>query len=240
MSEYRKKPVVIEAFKLGHDGMPDWFMDKLTVNEVTTHNVDDRLYGGPDYALITTLEGQMRAEFGDFIIRGVKGEIYPCKPDIFAQTYESAESRPAPEQSGEAAATQRALEAMVDAMRWWGKQEDGIPMEVAPAFNAAMLALGWSYSQQVDLDALSVEQSRETRDALEFRIKDAIAGIGNVISDPMWANHSEVSKFSLKKWHKVLNDVRAAMDRSALGRDAENTRSITADSAENGATGREG
>lgn len=89
---YRKKPVVIEAFKLGHDCMPDWFMDRLTANDVTIHNNDGRWRGGPDFALIKTLEGQMRAEFGDWIIRGVKGELYPCKPDIFAQTYEHVEA----------------------------------------------------------------------------------------------------------------------------------------------------
>ena len=88
--KYRKKPVVIDAFKLGHDFMPDWFIDKRNANEVATHNVDGRHRGGPDYALINTLEGQMRAENGDYIIRGVKGEIYPCKPDIFDATYEPA------------------------------------------------------------------------------------------------------------------------------------------------------
>lgn len=89
-NQYRKKPVVINAFRLGYDNMPDWFMDKLTANDVTIHNTDGRWRGGPDYALIKTLEGEMRAEFGDYIIQGVKGELYPCKPDIFATTYESA------------------------------------------------------------------------------------------------------------------------------------------------------
>lgn len=43
---------------------------------------------GPGHLTIATLEGVMRAEVGDWIIRGVKGELYPCKPDIFAATYE--------------------------------------------------------------------------------------------------------------------------------------------------------
>ncbi len=89
--KYRKKPVVIEAFKLGHDPMPDWFCDARSADAITTHNNDGRYAGGPDYCLIKTLEGEMRGEFGDFIIRGVKGEIYPCKPDIFEATYEPAE-----------------------------------------------------------------------------------------------------------------------------------------------------
>jgi hypothetical protein len=87
MPRYRKKPVVIDAFQLG-EAWPDWWADAVTANQVTTHNADDRWRGGPDYALIKTLEGEMRAEKGDWIIRGVKGEIYPCKPDIFAATYD--------------------------------------------------------------------------------------------------------------------------------------------------------
>ena len=89
--KWRKRPVVIDAFRLGHDPMPDWFCDKRSANEITTHNVDDRWRGGPDVALIKTLEGTMRAEYGDWIIRGVQGEVYPCKPDIFAETYEPAD-----------------------------------------------------------------------------------------------------------------------------------------------------
>lgn len=85
---YRKKPVVIEAFKLGTDSPPDWFLNARNSNAVTTHNIDGRHRGGPDYALIQTLEGEMKANFGDFIIQGINGEIYPCKPDIFEKTYE--------------------------------------------------------------------------------------------------------------------------------------------------------
>jgi len=71
--------------------MPDWFCDARTANTVITHNDDGRYAGGPDYALIKTLEGEMRADHGDYVIQGVKGELYPCKPDIFVATYEAAE-----------------------------------------------------------------------------------------------------------------------------------------------------
>lgn len=84
MAKYRKKPVVIEAFKLGVDPMPDWFMDKVTTNEIVLR--DARV--GLDCAEIKTLEGVMRADRGDMVIQGVKGEVYPCKPDIFEATYE--------------------------------------------------------------------------------------------------------------------------------------------------------
>lgn len=81
--KYRKKPVEIEAFRFGIDNMPDWFMDKVTSNEIILH-----FYFYKQWCEIKTLEGVMKAYEGDFIIKGVKGEIYPCKPDVFNQTYE--------------------------------------------------------------------------------------------------------------------------------------------------------
>jgi hypothetical protein len=81
---YRKKPVEVEAFKLGIDYIPDWFMDAVTENEVILHGE----YGNTN-ADIHTLEGWIHASYGDYIIRGVKGEIYPCKPDIFLATYDA-------------------------------------------------------------------------------------------------------------------------------------------------------
>lgn len=86
--QFRKKPIVVEAFRLGHDAMPDWFCDARSECRASTHNFDERWRGGPDYALIETLEGEMKAEFGDWIIKGVIGELYPCKPEVFAATYE--------------------------------------------------------------------------------------------------------------------------------------------------------
>lgn len=86
---YRKKPVVIEAFQLGIDYIPDWFMDAVTANEVILHGLSSGFDRVPDTnADIHTLEGWHHANYGDYIIRGVKGEIYPCKPDIFQMTYE--------------------------------------------------------------------------------------------------------------------------------------------------------
>ena len=80
----RKKPVIVEAFRFQIDEfMTEWFADKVTVNEIITHKE-----GACD---IVTLEGIMRANKGDYIIRGVNGEVYPCKPDIFEKTYEVIE-----------------------------------------------------------------------------------------------------------------------------------------------------
>lgn len=83
---YRKKPVEIEAMKLPNvydiDARVD-FDDWIIVAQ------GDRIcrYVGSGL-VIPTLEGEMTASEGDYIIRGVKGEIYPCKPDIFEMTYD--------------------------------------------------------------------------------------------------------------------------------------------------------
>lgn len=78
---YRKKPIVIEAVRyMLDDSLPDWFMDRVTSNDILL-NRDGSLF-------IKTLEGTMYADFGDYIILGVNGEVYPCKPEIFEKTYE--------------------------------------------------------------------------------------------------------------------------------------------------------
>jgi hypothetical protein len=85
--KYKKKPVVIEAYKyqasLGNNRLMNW----LSQQEA---NVKGWLFHDGEIH-IPTLEGTMKASDGDFIIRGVSGEFYPCKPDIFALTYEPAE-----------------------------------------------------------------------------------------------------------------------------------------------------
>lgn len=76
--QFRKKPVVVNAFKWTYDVVPDWWRNLTGVTiDVATES-----------AFIPTLEGTMEARKGDFIIQGVNGENYPCKPDIFAKTYE--------------------------------------------------------------------------------------------------------------------------------------------------------
>lgn len=88
--KYRKKPVVIEAFKWTGDHEqsedPEWIVDKIKSGEVWIGR--DRK---KTEIYIETLEGVMRGQRGDYIIKGLKGEIYPCKPDIFEASYEPAE-----------------------------------------------------------------------------------------------------------------------------------------------------
>ena len=79
---YRKKPVEIEVFQFGKDEFPKWFHDEVQRGDISIKD---------NCAYIKTLEGTMKADKGDFIIKGVKGEIYPCKADIFKQTYEKVD-----------------------------------------------------------------------------------------------------------------------------------------------------
>jgi len=87
MPLYRKKPVVIEARQLNTDDY-DLMWDIVHWCGGIAAALD--AYGHPLVA-IDTLEGRMYADPGDWIIRGVQGEFYPCKPDIFAATYEPAD-----------------------------------------------------------------------------------------------------------------------------------------------------
>lgn len=79
--KYRKKPVVIEAIQF--DGKNGSLFPKWTRGEALPMMGDE----GP-ILTVRTREGEMRAHPGDWIIKGVKGEFYPCKPDIFEATYE--------------------------------------------------------------------------------------------------------------------------------------------------------
>ncbi|MEU0158991.1 hypothetical protein ABZ154_09145 [Streptomyces sp. NPDC006261] len=98
MAVFRKKPVEIEAVQLGlaeyadtvipfRQEVPQWLKDAFIAGTVTPE------FLGEDYwrLRIETLEGPIYASPDDWIIRGVQGEIYPCKPEIFELTYERVE-----------------------------------------------------------------------------------------------------------------------------------------------------
>ena len=87
MARYRTKPCEIEALLFENS---DESVSALI--EFTEGNF--RPYGTSEHykdALVKTLEGDMRAEIGDYIIRGLRGEYYPCKPDVFHKKYELVE-----------------------------------------------------------------------------------------------------------------------------------------------------
>jgi|WetSurMetagenome_2_1015567.scaffolds.fasta_scaffold1555532_1 hypothetical protein len=105
MAKFRKKPVVIEAMQVppleaDPDDFNEWarsvgFADYQSDRNGSLFILQREEPGGPLAGTARiTLEGMMAAEPGDWIIRGVKGEFYPCKPDIFAATYEPADTAP--------------------------------------------------------------------------------------------------------------------------------------------------
>jgi len=81
--KYRKKPVVIEAIQWNGENYFEQLEDFI--------NCEKWLTGDAAEIIIKTLEGKMAASIGDFIIKGVNGEFYPCKPDIFHKSYEKIE-----------------------------------------------------------------------------------------------------------------------------------------------------
>lgn len=85
--KYRKKPVIIEAVQF--EDSSDRIIEIHEFMGGDTIRVDYEDKDNP-YLKIETLEGTMKASVGDYIIKGVNGEFYPCKPDIFEKTYERA------------------------------------------------------------------------------------------------------------------------------------------------------
>jgi hypothetical protein len=82
--KYRKKPVIVEAFQFGVDDMPDWFL------------LDERVVWGnkkgktPLFCIIKTSSGLVAGDRGDYVIKGIDGEIYICKATAFMMSYEEA------------------------------------------------------------------------------------------------------------------------------------------------------
>lgn len=90
--KYRKKPIEVEVKCAGGDGVrptTSWRVLAEWCGGDLIRSADGRSVVG---LVIHTLEGDMRAELGDYIIRGVQGEFCPCKPDIFEATYEAVPS----------------------------------------------------------------------------------------------------------------------------------------------------
>ncbi len=82
--KYRKKPIVIEAIQFTEESKNQAFnFVRCSSAALLTSDNKPRI-------VIYTLEGDMVADLGDWIIKGIKGEFYPCKPDIFEATYEKA------------------------------------------------------------------------------------------------------------------------------------------------------
>lgn len=102
--KFMKKPVEIEAFQFtdwaSAIGIFNWASDVFYVPRGYDHSLrkdsekdrgrGDVLDSAAPFLIVKTLEGRMRADVGDWIIKGVQGEFYPCKPDIFKETYDKS------------------------------------------------------------------------------------------------------------------------------------------------------
>lgn len=95
MAKYRKKPVVVDAIKFDKEsrvsGLADEFVSDINEDCEILYRFDKNDIHTPIY-FVRTLEGDMDITEGDYLIKGIKKEIYPCKPDIFEQTYEKVNS----------------------------------------------------------------------------------------------------------------------------------------------------
>lgn len=78
-----KKPIPIEYFRFGDKNPPEWFMKEIRIGNV----IIIPSYEDQQYCLIHTLEGCVRCNIGEYIIRGIDGELYPCNSSIFDRSY---------------------------------------------------------------------------------------------------------------------------------------------------------
>ena len=101
MTKYKKKPIEVDVYHYCVDPLfPDWYIEKVFDGTIDLkgkpidfetfkfENFNAMEFLKNSYAEIKTLEGIMRVNYGDYIIKGVEGEVYPCRKDIFEQTYE--------------------------------------------------------------------------------------------------------------------------------------------------------
>ena len=86
IKKYIKKPVIIEAMQLTRENQNEVLKFMSSTPDLSRANKT------PKGIIIHTLEGDMLASFGDYIIKGIHGEFYPCKPDIFLETYDIVEN----------------------------------------------------------------------------------------------------------------------------------------------------
>jgi hypothetical protein len=151
MGKFRKKPVVIDAVRwegatIGMTNgrapspptcsnaaspeleyeLPEWLPSALDVTDIKYPGSPEpgHVWRDGDSLFIGTLEGVHEARPGDWVIRGIKGELYPCKPDIFAATYETADHLPTPK--GGYRAVQQVLIA-TEANPWADVEAGGVP-----------------------------------------------------------------------------------------------------------------
>lgn len=187
MTQFRKKPVVIEAVQFDDHAARYGWSDLILADNPWLDAAYDpggslTNYQGADgkqYIKIRTREGNMRCKVGDWIIRGVKGELYPCKPDIFEATYEPAAT---PEPTAD-----RGWEVPVKPLEWRDHGPDAFParfwsaqtpfgryeIEEETASDSPRYRLEWHSSLITDEDGLDAAKAAAQAD-YERRIRSAL------------------------------------------------------------------
>jgi hypothetical protein len=138
MPKFKKKPIVVEAFQMTQErrtdnrDWPGWMGQAWQKERGEVGSLYPTIEGTGDGTIsIGTLEGPLLVSWGDYIIQGVQGEIYPCKPDIFEATYGPAED----DQCPEVAEARKAIKAL------YLEVPSGIMNDVESRVEAAFLAL---------------------------------------------------------------------------------------------------
>lgn len=178
--KYRKKPVIIDAARYMIDkSLPDWFMDRVTDNTITIHE-DGTCH-------IRTLEGIMKADRGDYIILGVNGEVYPCKPDIFEKTYDKVIEVEFCPGITIKEAVEELKERAKDGNAYCGRFNVWAFTSDMSVDDAYMMAMGKTYSQHQ-------KEQEEWREEYDRRKEEHKAKI------------PELTKEWIKEGHKVLSE----------------------------------
>lgn len=167
--KYRKKPVVIDAVQFTEDMLKAHLFDGKPLPEglrciqSTSHPARREIYGAT--CGIETLEGFMTANYGDWIITGVNGERYPCKPDIFEKTYEPAlQSSPTASSTAQESSKQGELPPAYGFLCDWGNSSYGLTRQVFYYVEPGSASLDdWNESPKVhkNLPLYTADQMRE-------------------------------------------------------------------------------
>ena len=179
-TQFRKKPVVISAIQWTGENLVDviHFTDGRPPNNKSSHAgmMWDQYVDvvRKDGLKIFTMEGKMDASIGDWIIKGVKGEHYPCKPEIFALTYEDANARTDLSQASVAAALEAAAVKSDDMATEWGKKREAA-WRKKNATEEARVFDGMSLAALTVADAIRALITPAQHDALAAHVAAAVA-----------------------------------------------------------------
>ena len=205
--KFRKKPLVIEAFQMTEErrtnnaDWPNWLHEAWMLDREAPGSLYPTEEGTGDGRLsIGTLEGQHLVSWGDWIIQGVHGELYPCKPDIFAKTYEPAEASPA--SAPEGWKWRRHARTRWEAVGHWDSIEE-------MAYND-MLGRGWDveklYSHAAPTPPVSEDRWLPIATAPKDRFVLLAGPSGYTTIETVFATGRMCSDYHVGRWIDHAND----------------------------------